>query len=108
MFNRFLLLLFLIFVFSPVFVVSFSKSKDVIPIQINDITAPAQVNIASPAQVIDVLPIVEIVDSSNFSKKEDMTMFYLRHIRPTLPDYNPNYKPVVVRNIPRKTIPRQS
>jgi hypothetical protein len=107
MFNRFLSLLFLIFVFSPVFVASFSKSKDVIPTQINDINVPVQVNIAVPIQVIDVLPIVEIVDSSNFSKKEDMTMFYLRHIRPTLPDYNPNYKPVVVRTMP-KTIPRQS
>ena len=59
--------------------------------------APRQVQIIeflqSEVEQIEVAPVVEFPFVPQiFNKGEDMTIFYFRHIRPNLPDYNPNKK----------------
>ena len=44
----------------------------------------------SEVEQIEIAPVIEFPFVPQIlNKGEDMTMFYFRHIRPNLPDYNP-------------------
>jgi hypothetical protein len=69
----------LLIIFSPFLLVDLPKHK----IQLSEF-------LQSEVEQIEIEPVIEFsYVPQSLIKGEDMTMFYFRHIRPNLPDYNP-------------------
>jgi hypothetical protein len=89
MLNKTLIVVFLLYLFSPASLFFILRENVFSGIEYHDteITQLEEIKIVVEEKFIP----------QSLLRGEDMTMFYFRNIRPTLPDYNKNYRPVVVK-----------